>query len=117
MGREKRDDMSLIDRFNAAWNDHDLEAALALCTDDCVFESTGPAPDGRRYQGLEQLTEAWGPVFENPASRFDFEEIVAAGDVLVQGWRYDWGAGHVRGIDVIRFRDGLIAEKLSYVKG
>jgi len=35
----------------------------------------------------------------------------------VQRWRYDWGAGHIRGIDVIVVRDGLIAQKLSYVKG
>ena len=29
----------------------------------------------------------------------------------------DGSAGHVRGADVIRVRDGLVAEKLSYVKG
>ena len=35
-------------------------------------------------------------------------------------WRYDWDspeAGHIRGVDVIRFRDGLLCEKYSYVKG
>jgi hypothetical protein len=37
-------------------------------------------------------------------------------------WRYAWGAldgdgGHVRGVDVMRFRDGLVCEKYSYVKG
>jgi hypothetical protein len=32
-------------------------------------------------------------------------------------WRYDWGDGHVRGVDVIRVRDGQIAESLAYVKG
>jgi hypothetical protein len=32
-------------------------------------------------------------------------------------WRYDWGNGHVRGVDIIRLRDGLIAETYSYVKG
>ena len=41
MGREKRDDMGLIDRFNAAWNDHDLEAALAL-SKRFGFEVVGP---------------------------------------------------------------------------
>jgi hypothetical protein len=29
----------------------------------------------------------------------------------------DGGRGHVRGADVMRVRNGLIAEKLSYVKG
>ena len=42
------------------------------------------------------------------------------GDCAVVRWRYDWGgpdSGHVRGVDVIRFREGLVCEKLSYVKG
>jgi hypothetical protein len=37
-------------------------------------------------------------------------------------WRFDWvetdgSPGHVRGVDVVRLRDGLVSEKLSYVKG
>jgi hypothetical protein len=35
----------------------------------------------------------------------------------VARWRYDWAGGHVRGVDVIRVRDGLVAEKFAYVKG
>ena len=37
--------------------------------------------------------------------------------VVVRGTEPDGAAGHVRGVDVLRFRDGLVAEKLSYVKG
>ena len=45
-----------------------------------------------------------------------------AGDRGVLRWRFAWtdddgSPGHVRGVDVLRFRDGLVAEKLSYVKG
>jgi hypothetical protein len=36
---------------------------------------------------------------------------------VVARWRYEWGDGHVRGVDVFRVRDGLVAEKLAYVKG
>ena len=36
---------------------------------------------------------------------------------LEPGWRYDYGSGHVRGVDVFTVRDGLVAAKLSYVKG
>ena len=32
-------------------------------------------------------------------------------------WRFDWGVGHSRGIDLFKVRDGKVAEKLSYVKG
>ena len=108
---------ALIDRFNAAWGDHDLDATLALCTDDLVFESTGPAPDGERCEGHAAVRGAWQPIFEDPNAVFEVEEAVVAGDRLVQRWRYDWGDGHVRGVDVFRVRDGRVAEKLSYVKG
>ena len=47
---------------------------------------------------------------------------VFAGDRAVLRWRYGWAGddgtpGHVRGVDVLRLRDGKVAEKLSYVKG
>jgi hypothetical protein len=45
------------------------------------------------------------------------QEIVAAGDRTVVRWTYLFGHGHVRGVDVLRVRDGRVAEKLSYVKG
>jgi SnoaL-like domain len=60
---------------------------------------------------------AWQPIVEDVNARFDVEETIEAGDRVVQLWRYTWNGGHVRGVDVFRVRDGLIAEKLSYVKG
>ena len=107
----------LIDRFNKAWNDHDLDAALALTTPDVVFDSTAPAPDGQRCVGQEAVRAAWQPIFDDERSHFDVESSFTADDRLVQLWRFDWGDGHVRGIDVIRVAGGLVAEKLSYVKG
>lgn len=112
------DALAVIEAFNAAWNEHDLAAALALCTEDIVFEGTDPAPDGRRFAGKEAVGESWRPIFEQREAFFTMEEIVACGaDTVVQRWRYDWGTGHVRGIDLMTLRDGLIAEKFSYVKG
>ncbi len=111
------DARALISAFNDAWNGHDLEHALDLCTPDVVFESTNPAPDGRRFEGRDEVREAWRPVFEQVTGRFDVEELTVADDLVLQRWRYDWGTGHVRGVDVIRVRDGRVAEKLSYVKG
>ena len=57
-----------------------------------------------------------------PASTFAVEETVATSDRVVVRWRYDWTdgdgvAGHVRGIDLFRIVDGLVAEKFAYVKG
>jgi uncharacterized protein (TIGR02246 family) len=108
---------NLLDRFNRAWGDHDLDAALALCTDDCAFESTGPAPDGERHEGKDAVRAAWKPIFDDVRANFETEDAFLAGDRYAQLWRYDWGDGHVRGVDVFRLRDGKVAEKLSYVKG
>jgi uncharacterized protein (TIGR02246 family) len=107
----------VVDRFNQAWNDHDLDAALALTTSDVVFDATSPAPDGAHCVGQDAVRAAWQPIFEDARSRFDVEDAFVTGDRLVQLWRFDWGDGHVRGIDVIRVVNGLVAEKLSYVKG
>ncbi len=107
----------VVDRFNAAWTDHDLPAVLALITDDCAFESTSPAPDGQRFVGRAAISEAWRPIFDDADSRFAVEEAFAVDDRVVQRWRYDWAGGHVRGVDLFTVRDGLVAAKLAYVKG
>jgi hypothetical protein len=108
---------AVVGRFNDAWNDHDLDAALALTSADCVFESTSPAPDGERCVGRAAIRAAWQPIFDDTASRFAVEDSFTAGSRVVQRWRYDWASGHVRGVDVFTVRDGLVTEKLAYVKG
>ena len=111
------DALAVVESFGAAWAEHDLEATLALVTDDCVFDSTGPAPDGIRHVGRDAVRRAWQPIFDDSNARFEAEETFCANDRVVQLWRYTWADGHVRGIDVFRVRDGKVAEKLSYVKG
>ena len=107
-----------IARFNAAFDRHDVDGVMAAMTNDCVFESTGPAPDGDIFTGAAAVRTFWEHFFRaNPEARFEAEEQFAAGDRCVVRWRYNWGSGHVRGIDVFRVRDGLVAEKLCYVKG
>jgi ketosteroid isomerase-like protein len=108
---------AIVDAFCAAWGAHDLDATLALITEDCVFESTEPGPGGTRYEGRDAIRAAWRPIFDDGDARFDAEETFSMGDRVVQRWRYSWTGGHVRGVDVFRVRDGLVSEKLSYVKG
>jgi len=114
----RSDALATVVRFNDAFNSHDVDAVMALTTDDCVFDTTEPAPDGRRFVGREEVRSEWERLFAASAiARFDTEEIFAAGDRVVVRWTYDFGHGHVRGIDALRVRDGRVAEKLSYVKG
>ena len=106
-----------VDAFGERWGAHDLDGCLAMLTDDCVFDATGPAPDGTRCVGVDAIRAAWAPIFADAAATFTAEETFDADDRVVQLWRYDWGDGHVRGVDVFRVRDGKVAEKFSYVKG
>jgi ketosteroid isomerase-like protein len=108
----------VIERFNAAFNRHDVDAVMALMTDDCVFESTHPPPDGERFVGQAAVRAFWERFFrESPHADFQAEEWIVAGDRAVIRWHYSWGSGHIRGVDVFRVRDGKVAEKFSYVKG
>lgn len=107
----------VVAAFQRAFDRRDVDAIMALMTADCVFEDTSP-PDGRRSVGSEDVRAAWEELFRDaPRARFETEETVVAGDRAVVRWRYMWGDGHVRGVDLFRVRGGRIAEKLSYVKG
>jgi uncharacterized protein (TIGR03086 family) len=109
--------------FSAAFGRGDVDAIMALMTDDCVFEATGPAPDGARHEGADAVRAQWEQVFgETRDAAFSEEETFVAGDRGVLRWRFDWAnddgsPGHVRGTDVLRFSDGKVCQKLSYVKG
>ncbi len=104
-------------RFTLAFDAKDVDAIMAAMTADCVFEDTTP-PEGRRHVGADAVRAAWVELFAaSPDGEFTTEETIAAGDRVVARWRYSWPGGHVCGVDVFRVRDGLVAEKLAYVKG
>lgn len=110
-------------RFSAAFGSGDVEAIMALMTDDCAFEATGPAPDGMRHEGAAAVQAVWRELFGSTAdATFTEEESFVCGDRAVLRWTFGWtnpdgSPGHVRGVDVLRLREGKVAEKLSYVKG
>jgi len=109
--------LAAVERFNQAFDNRDVGAVMAAMTADCVFEDTAP-PDGVRHTGQAEVRAAWEKLFaSSPEARFTAEEVVEAGDRVVIRWRYDYAGGHVRGVDLFRVRDGLVAEKFAYVKG
>jgi ketosteroid isomerase-like protein len=113
-----------VERFNEAFNRHDVDATMALMTDDCVFENTYPPPDGARFEGQAAVRACWERLFADaPRATFTSEEMFVVGDRAVVRWTYRWATdapgrpGHVRGVDVLHLRAGKVAQKLSYVKG
>ena len=108
----------LVLQFNDAFNRHDVSGMMQLMSEDCVFENTDPAPDGTLYSGKEAVTRFWQDFFrESPQAHIDIEEIFGMGNRCIMRWRYSWGEDHVRGVDIFKVEEGLITEKLSYVKG
>jgi len=109
--------------FNKAFNRHDAAGMMQWMSEDAIFENTYPAPDGTRYAGKEAVSRFWQEFFANsPQAHIEIEEIFGFGSRCVMRWRYSWvdasgKEGHVRGVDIYKLKEGLICEKLSYVKG
>lgn len=113
----------IVLKFNDAFNRHNVDEMMQLMSADCVFENTTPAPDGTLYSGKAAVTNFWQEFFQNsPQAHIDIEEIFGLGYRCVMRWKYSWldidgNDGHVRGVDIFKLSNGLISEKLSYVKG
>ena len=109
--------------FNKACNRHEVQEMMKLMSDDCIFESYEPAPDGRVYSGKEEIAQFWAAFFsEVPDALIKIEDISGFGKQCIMKWKHQWGDAsgtqqHIRGLDVFRVEDGLICEILSYVKG
>jgi steroid delta-isomerase-like uncharacterized protein len=118
-----------IDRYNDAWNAHDVDAIVAMHTDDSVFENhvTGDVNVGR-----EQIGAAIRGIFSVfPDLSFEGRRQYIRDDLVVQEWTARgthegmMTRGIVRveptgrkveykGMDVIPIRDGLVARKDVY---
>lgn len=108
----------IVLEFNEAFNRHDVDGMMAWMSEGCIFENTHPAPDGTLYTGKEAVTRFWREFFrESPNAHIEIEEIFGFGNRCILRWKYTWGSGHVRGVDIFKLKEGLISEKLSYVKG
>ena len=109
----------VIDRFNQAFIRHDASLLEDLIAEDCVMESVEPAPDGTRVVGRAANLRFWQNLANDTAGAFAVEDVVVFGDRANIRWRYRSGPGlsqSVRGVTLMRLRDGLIVEALGYAK-
>lgn len=121
-----------IDRYNAAWNDHDVEAIVAMHTDDSVFENhtTGDVNIGK--DAIRSAITGIFAVF--PDLTFEARSQYIREDLVVQEWTArgthqgamnrsgmriepTGRAVEYRGMDIIPIRDGLVARKDVYSDG
>ena len=107
----------VIRRFNQAFEDHDPALLDDLVGEDCVMESIQPAPNGTRYEGYEVNLAFWRAMAEDRVNTFETEDMVVMGDRATVRWRYRFGdGGSLRGVSLVRVRDGRIVEALAYAK-
>jgi steroid delta-isomerase-like uncharacterized protein len=118
-----------IDRYNDAWNAHDVDAIVTMHTEDSVFENhvTGDVNVGR-----EQIGNAIRGIFAVfPDLNFEGRRQYIREDLVVQEWTArgthegTMARGGIevpptgrkveyKGMDVIPIRDGLVARKDVY---
>jgi len=105
-----------IERYNAAWNAHDLDAIVALHAAGMVFENHTA---GERVEG-EAVREHIGRIFANwPDLTFTGRRLYARDGLVVSEWTAQATDGEGRrlewdGIDVFPFENGLILRKDVY---
>ena len=109
----------LLDAFNA----HDLDAIMALFTEDCVFDAPrGPAPGGHRFVGKEQVRKGFQARFDGiPDVQWVDGRHFASGDRAASEWtiRGTKATGEpieVRGCDLFELSGGKFSRKDSYWK-
>jgi steroid delta-isomerase-like uncharacterized protein len=117
-----------IARYNEAWNDHDLDAIMAMHASDMVFENhtAGESAEG------EAVREHIGAIFETwPDIHFETRRLYVRDGVVTQEWTASATHSHTmrrgdlaaeptgnrvewHGVDVIPFEDGLVKRKDVY---
>lgn len=111
--------VAVMNRFGDAFLEHDPTLLEGLLADDCVLENSGPAPDGSRHVGREACLAFWSEIARNEQLNFETEDMWVAGERAVRRWRLRFGPGEddsVRGVNIMRLRDGRIVEAQGYVK-
>ena len=118
----------MIDRDNRAWNEHDVDAIIAMHAPDMVFENhtAGERAEGSQVrEHIARIFAAW------PDIAFATRRLYVREDLVVQEWtarathtremrrgeivaapsgrRVEW-----EGLDVIPFEDGLVKRKDVY---
>lgn len=107
----------VIHRFNQAFQERNPAILGDLIAPDCVMESIQPAPDGTRYEGYDANLAFWQALAADRVSHFEVEDTVVMGDRANIRWRFHFGdGGSVRGVSLMRVRDGQIVEALGYAK-
>jgi len=106
----------LIERYNDAWNAHDLDAIASMHARDIVFHNYSA---NERAEGADAVREHIATIFRNsPDLQFRGRRLYVRDGLVVNEWtatatragkKLEWD-----GIDVFPIEDGLIKRKDVY---
>jgi ketosteroid isomerase-like protein len=118
--RISRETEDVMRQFHDAFDRHDPAAFVELVADDCVIENTTPAPNGSLHVGKQACLAVWQGLAAAAGTGFSREEVSVVGERAIVRWRYRWGdeeSQSVRGVNLMRVRNGRVVEAMGYVKG
>jgi steroid delta-isomerase-like uncharacterized protein len=117
-----------IERYNAAWNDHDLDTIMSMHAADMVFanHTAGESAQGDDVRGhIASIFATWpdiefatrrlyvrdGLVVQEWTARATHSKVMRRGELVAEptGQRIEWV-----GMDVIPFERGLVKRKDVY---
>jgi len=117
-----------IDRYNAAWNEHDLDAIMSMHAPDMVFDNhtAGESAEGEAARAhIGSIFKTWpdiefttrrlyvreGLVVQEWTATATHTSTMRRGDLVAEptGKRIEWD-----GLDVIPFENGLVKRKDVY---
>jgi steroid delta-isomerase-like uncharacterized protein len=118
----------VIDRYNQAWNDHDVDTIISLHSDDMVFanHTAGESTQGKAVRAqIESIFQTWSDI------SFSTRRLYVVDGLVVQEWtatathtntmrRGDLTAEPTGnkitwdGVDIIPFENGLLKRKDVY---
>jgi ketosteroid isomerase-like protein len=110
----------LVIRFTEAFNRDDLEGALSFVSEGAIYDEV----NGRLNRGKQAIREALVPQFRGDYGRIRFQTedlfVDPDSDKALIRWLCTLENGVQtsawRGLDILRFEDGVLVEKHTYAK-
>ena len=118
----------VIERYNQAWNEHDLDAIMSMHAPDMVFENhtAGESAEGEDVRAhIASIFDSWpdisfstrrmyvrdGLVVQEWTATATHSRTISRGDLVAEpsGKRIEW-----KGLDVMPFENGLLKRKTVY---
>jgi steroid delta-isomerase-like uncharacterized protein len=116
--------VEVLSALAEALNRQDVDAAVALMADDCVYmASFGPERDGQTFRGRAEVHRGFEALIETyPDIRYEDMTVIVDGDRAAASWTMtgtDSRSGEhvvVRGCDLFELAGGKIARKDAFRK-